>query len=403
MVESSTPRSEEWAAAIRDAYVAFGVDPLDHPDTLGLSIGTRRMIEYWTPQRRSEAAQDRLRDPKTQQFLPDPRADLSPPESPPPQEPPHVAVREAADAFHARITATGGFGMKDGEPDPAVAQQHLDELIDIGRQVQAITTELLPDKLPDRVGFTDESLEGASDVARRIEKRHRDAQDLRLQVALDTLEKITGRAEPMPGTIGQAQDRGTELAEQDVNDPDAPGKHLRALTDEEAQQIDEAVTRYPAAWRPALEGIMSDTYLLSGTRAFFGKNAAPDGNHVLNMSSDLTQHGAPINTMVHEIGHSMEYQIPGLIAAEDAYWKKRVGPDRTLVANDGGHFPKTVAEPVKAGYSLKRYKGATGTAGIPLAEMFTTGAEDILGSGARRYTDPEFEAFIWGSLITFRP
>lgn len=104
---------------------------------------------------------------------------------------------------------------------------------------------------------------------------------------------------------------------------------------------------------------------------------------------------------IHEIGHHMELSVPGLLAAEAAFhWDRtsegpvgmrvREGKNATRVI--GGRKKETGRENgYRNHYTGREYGGSA-------YEVFTTGVESVLAGAYYAENDPDFEAFILGTL-----
>lgn len=231
------------------------------------------------------------------------------------------------------------------------------------------------------------------------------ARSARLKANLDTLHEIAGSADPE--VLRPKVEAGVaRFDEQYPGGTEVLGMSVSQIRPSGKRRMIEAMSRFPKEWQPAVERIFDSSAIgASMERAFFQTETGKASPNLIAAPIGSILNGIPAEAItLHEIGHGLEHEIEGLMEAQAEYWKRRVGRNQSYNFEDGGNFPADPENPTKDRYSMKRYEDGA-------AEFFSTGVEDLLGSGAMHMlggsqpgeTDEDFENFIWGVLLTLKP
>lgn len=230
------------------------------------------------------------------------------------------------------------------------------------------------------------------------------ARTARLEANLKTLNEIAGSIDPE--VLRPKVEAGAARFDEEYPDgAEVIGIPVSRIMPSGKRRLTEAMARYPQAWAPAVADIFDSSAIGNAPRAFFQTETGKASDNLIAAPMGSVLNGLPAEAItLHEVGHGLETRIEGLKEAQTEFWKRRVGGDASVVHEDHGHFPAHAESPTKDRYSMKRYENETG-------ELFTTGVEDLLGSGALHMlgtdrageVDEDFANFIWGALLTLRP
>lgn len=177
---------------------------------------------------------------------------------------------------------------------------------------------------------------------------------------------------------------------------------------------------FPDDWTRISDRTESPLSIVSARRAFFqpwGRNGGMGGNGMMAMNTDRGAAGVSYDgsfpsyvdeVTVHEMGHRMEQQIPGITALEFAYVRSRTTHngevERTRKLKDlrpGSSYDASEISYPDAfadAYTGKTYEGSD-PANSPW-EVFQVGLQQSLGRGEGRYGDDTLTAFTLGVLAT---
>jgi hypothetical protein len=168
---------------------------------------------------------------------------------------------------------------------------------------------------------------------------------------------------------------------------------------------------YPASW---VERFDQNIY----TTSMSGRGWHTEEDHHITLSmpdGKKPSEDGSVNiwsTILHEEGHGMERVVPGLSGLEAMFWHDRMGEDspKLLHSEDGAMFPNAntsnqtnIARRTPLRYTLKVY-GNVYSKKQRSWEVFTTGVEEVLGTGKISYTRRGDDADLWdftmGALLT---
>jgi hypothetical protein len=191
------------------------------------------------------------------------------------------------------------------------------------------------------------------------------------------------------------------------------GRNLGDLTPEQQAAMTTMLLAYPASWVERFDQQIVTTSM--GTRGW------NNGPHIVISNKDgqglSNGHNSMWATIIHEQGHGMESQVPGLAGLQAVWWHDRLGvkSKKDLFSDDGAFFPHrsglehpdNLARPTAQDYTLKAY-GNVYSSAIPHWEVFTTGVQEVLGDGKDSYTtqhgpdgyDADLWEFTMGTLLT---
>lgn len=162
-------------------------------------------------------------------------------------------------------------------------------------------------------------------------------------------------------------------------------------------QVLIASSKYPTDWINASNAAGTVNFKQVKGRAHYVEDGG-DG--------EITMNGSP-TTVVHELGHRMEYTVPGLVQLEGHFYDRRTAGESLMPLNrlqvGQGYRSDEMVRPdeffnVYAGKDYGR-KDAY--------EVFTMGMEVVArneqGINARKDIDPDHTAMIWGALAVLLP
>lgn len=192
----------------------------------------------------------------------------------------------------------------------------------------------------------------------------------------------------------------------------APGTKKRAL-------LEEGLAHFPTSW---IDGL-GDYHFAIKNRGPASSTGTGGSNsyHPTTMRDaallDVPSEGAP-DTVAHELGHSFERVLPGLLELTVAHMDQRLDPDEEaqLLAGFVGHYgyhDEIRDEYAKKVYMMGGNRRPTGKwrqarQRVGSTEYLTTAMETLVPGSSRgdeRHLglDPERDGFIFGALILFDP
>ena len=288
--------------------------------------------------------------------------------------------------FGQNVTPTGQVGY-----DATTAAHDLRVVQEIGRKAAAQIDERVDDAMKawDRAHIkpASDDIPGVRYTYDRL--RRAEVERLRMEYTREYVRQARG-------TVIEGQAPKVEVH----NGPAKKGFHqqLRAPSDPIIADFRLAMETYPEEWVDAWGlryGINEATgrgqvTLYKGSRGYFNQyEIVVSGDDKVDL----------LETMFHEIGHGMESQVRGLKAAQQAWWTERSGLGTYTKPRDGGYFPHNPVNPTPRPYTLKRYSKQTDTPDNIGYEIFTTGIQEVFGSGRMIYTDDDLRTFILGVLL----
>ena len=286
-------------------------------------------------------------------------------------------IMKDADDLRADISNRGfGDALYDRDYVSQAAQADLQRIQDIGEraalEIRRRTDELVAARRAEMGGSYPTTPYAQATIEREI----------RVQVTRDFIREARGVA--MEGDVPTVTS---------YVGPAKKGYHqtIRQPTKRVTDAMDTTMRTYPDEWVQAFDQRFGgNLQVYQGSRGYFN-------GREINISFNGTFDDL-IETTFHEVGHGMEEAVSGLRRAQQAWWEKRAGGAYTH-AKDNGFFPVNPAYPTPRPYTLKRYDSRTAYVDQMGYEIFTTGVQELLGSGASIYADRDLSTFILGSLL----
>lgn len=270
-----------------------------------------------------------------------------------------------------------------------------------------------PDFLPDPAAPL-----SADDIAarRRLGKRlMKLAEDIGLVSAADPrptlgeiafLETLEAMGVDM-GTNGRIE-VGSAKSTSNATTPKSALTTLGRSTSPEAYAADMGLNMYPRDWTDWLVGKPQRIDFQTDTKyTVFGGGSNTNGGDRIKIA-DPRQYPATRSSIVHEFGHSVEGAVPGVPAAEAWYLASRLadGPREEPFDTGGDGFTSSnvvvYRDQLPRTYTGRIYNQRT-LGGNDWYEVFTTGAETIIGNRKHDATDERLQAWLSGLLSLFRP
>lgn len=241
----------------------------------------------------------------------------------------------------------------------------------------------------------------ASDAYRKLEREIDEAfeQTVELEKQINTIENTitTVRVEETKKFIQEVRSVGNAQTPRIQGSTTAP-------------HVEYAFNQYPDDWVEATRANAGRVKTRLVNRGGYYKD---NGYAVINISGLYARRKPDVlnkasNTAIHEVGHYMEENLPGLKELEWAYFHRRA---------DGEYFEKAYNGPKELVIEDKwreMYSGKAYATGSPVNaayndfyEIFTTGAESVLGSSNHFADkknlglgfDTDFRQFILGVLL----
>lgn len=157
-----------------------------------------------------------------------------------------------------------------------------------------------------------------------------------------------------------------------------------------------ASSKYPTDWIEASNAAGPVSFKAVKHRAHYRDGDKGDG--------EITLDGDP-STAIHELGHRMEYTVPGLAQLERHFYDRRTAGEsevslRKLLPGHGyGSDESARPDELFHPYAGKKYKVAY--------ELMTMGMQALSwndpGMGARKDIDSDHAGLIWGALVVLLP